>query len=494
MILHQLSDRSLLVIGAVLCAIAAWCTVGYHHPDEHFQIWEFAHHKMGRIPESALPWEFPEEMRPGLQPFLAYSCIRFFEGIGIYSPFFQVFFMRLLSSLAALWVYWRWTEYLAPGLKNPSTLRWMRIGLLFFWLMPYLNARFSSENTSAICFFGGLLILVKSLDNTGWKAPANLFWAGLLLGLSFFFRYQIAFAAIGLGGWLVFAKRPTLLQWSWLMLGAVAAFGIGLATDVWLYDEWVFAPYNYFFSNIMEGKAATFGVEPFWWYFTELPIAFFPPLSIFLLVMAGIGFYRNPTHMFSWCLVPFVLAHSLVAHKEVRFLFPMALPFFFFAAAGWQHFSATRTFKPGWKKAFQFFLVINVLLLLFRIFIPAKEMTAYAGFLWHWGEKHPESAVYFVKQMPRNNFPLNMPFYENPKQKQLSWYTDPLYKNDTTALKPGDLFFFTEVLNPKPQAPPGYQLKKVYNYYPELLLLNNSNNWQSRTRIWEVYEILPAAR
>jgi phosphatidylinositol glycan class B len=242
----------------------------------------------------------------------------------------------------------------------------------------------------------------------------------------------------------------------------------------------------------MEGKAATFGVEPFWWYFTELPVAFFPPLSIFLLIMAGIGIYRNPTHVFSWCLVPFVLAHSLVAHKEVRFLFPMALPFFYFATAGWQHFSAGKTFSPGWTRAFRFFWAVNLILLVFRILVPAKEMVAYSRFIWCWGQAHPNSCVYFVKEMPRKNFPLNMPFYLNPRQNQLSWYTDPLYRNDTTALKQGDLFFFTEIYHPKPQAPPGFQFKKRYNYYPEWLLMNNTNNWQSRTRIWEVYEILPA--
>lgn len=485
----HLSDRTLLGIGTLLCVVAAWCTVGYHHPDEHFQIWEFAHHKMGRIPASELPWEFPAQMRPGLQPFIAYSTIRFFESIGVYNAFFQVFFMRLLCGIAALWVYWHWTKWLAKDLSHGQAVRWMRIGLLFFWLMPYLNVRFSSENTAAICFFGGLLLLVKNLGKVPKSTSISLFWAGLLLGLSFFFRYQIAFALIGLGAWLVLMNRLAINQWLLLILGGGSALAIGMATDIWLYNEWVFAPYNYFFSNIMEGKAATFGVEPFWWYFTELPIAFVPPLSIFLLFLAGYGLYKCPTHVFSWCLIPFVLAHSMVAHKEVRFLFPMALPFFFFAAAGWRYFSASRTISGGWIKTFQVLLGINLVLLSFRIIIPAKEMVAYSRFLWNWEDAHPGSSVYFVKKAPQKSYPLNMPFYEHPGQEQYSWYTNPLYRNDTTALKPGDLFFFTEILNPTPTAPPGFKLRKLYNYYPDLILLNNSNNWQSRTRVWEIYAL-----
>lgn len=487
--LPNLTDRSLLIVGAVLCFIAAWCTIGYHHPDEHFQIWEFANYKLGHIPASDLPWEFPAQMRPGLQPFLAYNLVLAARALGIDNPFVQVFLMRLLWAAAALWVYWQWTIWLERDLKNPSAVRWMRIGLLFFWLMPYLSVRFSSENTSAICFFGGLLILIKQLEHTPFKFHWKFVASGLLLGLSFFFRYQIAFAGIGLGAWLFLQKKPGILPWMALVLGAILALGIGFLTDYWLYEEWVFAPYNYFFSNIMEGKAANFGVSPFYWYFTELPVALVPPLSLILLILCGFGIWQKPFHVFSWCVVPFVLAHSLVGHKEVRFMFPMVLPFFFFAAAGWEAFKARFEVKPWMYNVFKFCIWLNAIILIIRILVPAKEMAAYNKFLYDWHKSHPNATVYFVKKEPRKYFPLNMPFYDHPDQRQISWYTDPNYQNDTTALKAGDLMFFMEIYAPEPVAPPGFQLFREFTYYPEWLLLNNTNNWQSRTRIWGIFRL-----
>lgn len=487
--LPNLSDRTLLSAGALLCAIAAWCTIGYHHPDEHFQIWEFANHKLGHIPASDLPWEFPAQMRPGLQPFLAYTLVLAARSIGIDNPFVQVFLMRLCWAAAALWVYWQWTIWLARDLKSPVALRWMRIGVLFFWLMPYLSVRFSSENTSAVCFFGGLLLLLKALE----KRPNRFHWmplaAGLLLGLSFFFRYQIAFAGIGLGAWLMFQNRPGLYTWLALATGVLLAFGIGFATDVWLYGEWVFAPYNYFFSNIMEGKAANFGVSPFWWYFTEMPIALLPPLSLALLFFVALGIWQKPFHVLAWCAVPFVLAHSMVGHKEVRFLFPMVLPFFFFAALGWTVFLERFSVKNWMKKAFVFCFWVNIVVMFFRVLIPAKEMAAYSKFLWDWHDTHPESRVHFVKKEPKPHFPLNMPFYEHPGQGQLGWYTDPAFRNDTSALRPGDLMFFTEILSPAPQPPPGFRMERMYAYYPDWVLRNNTNDWQGRTRIWAIYRL-----
>jgi len=483
----NLSDRTLLILGAVLCSIAAWCTIGYHHPDEHFQIWEFANYKLGNIQASDLPWEFAAQMRPGLQPFLAYSLVVVARALGLDNPYVQVFLMRLLCGVAALFIYWKWAEWLERDLKNPDAARWMRIGLLFFWLMPYLNVRFSSENTSAICFFGGLLLLVREFENPKNRFSWQILLAGLLLGLSFFFRYQIAFAVIGLGAWLLFKSRPGMLQWTALATGALIALGLGFVSDFWLYGEWVCAPYNYFFSNIIEGKAANFGISPFWWYLTEMPIALLPPMSVLLILFCALGIWYKPSHVLTWCLVPFVLAHSLVAHKEVRFLFPMAMPFFFFAALGWEVFKERFELKNWMVKTFGVFLWVNGIVMLFRIFIPAKEITAYNKFLWEWNNQHPESTLYIVTSKPEAPLPLTMSFYNTPKQHRLGWHTDPQYKNDTTALKSGDLMLFTTSYSPPPS---GFQLERVYAYYPEFILSNNTNDWQGRSRVWSIYQLI----
>lgn len=485
----DLPDRPLLVVGVLLCVIAAWFTIGYHHPDEHFQIWEFANYKLGHIPASALPWEFPAEMRPGLQPFLAYSIVIFARFFGIQDPFVYVFLARLTCTSAALWVYWEWTVWLARDFKNQHSLRWMRLGLLFFWLMPYLNVRFSSENTSAIAFFGGVLLLVQNLALTHPKLNGKLVLAGLLLGLSFFFRYQIAFAGIGLGAWLLFQRNMGIARWAALVLGVGLAVAVGAATDFWLYDEWVFAPYNYFFSNIMEGKAANFGVAPFYWYLTEMPIALLPPLSIILLFGVGLGVWHQPKHVFTWISVPFVLAHALVAHKEIRFLFPMVLPFFFFACAGWEAYRGTLATRKWVQKLWYFCLILNGLVLLIRIFLPAKEMASYARFLYKWEESHPDTKVFFVKKKPIPNYPLNMPFYKHPSQKQIDWYTEPPYQNDTSALNSGDLMFFTDACLSGLIPLKGFHLIREFTYYPDWILINNTNNWQDRTRIWSIYRL-----
>jgi hypothetical protein len=44
------------------------------------------------------------------------------------------------------------------------------------------------------------------------------------------------------------------------------------------------------------------------------------------LLLAAVGFWRNRGHIMTWAVIPFVVAHALIAHKEIRFLYPVVFP------------------------------------------------------------------------------------------------------------------------------------------------------------------------
>ena len=57
-----------LLLGAVaLHVTVTLLAVNPWHPDEHFQILEFAWARAGRAPVEGLPWEFAAKIRPTLQ-------------------------------------------------------------------------------------------------------------------------------------------------------------------------------------------------------------------------------------------------------------------------------------------------------------------------------------------------------------------------------------------------------------------------------------------
>jgi phosphatidylinositol glycan class B len=110
------------------------------------------------------------------------------------------------------------------------------------------------------------------------------------------------------------------------MGGGWIALAIGAVADRWGYGQWVFPPLGYVDVNLVQGVAAhTFGREPIFAYLYLLPAQIFFAITLGLMAAMVCMWLRNPRHPVSWASLPFVLAHVAVAHKEARFLFPLAV-------------------------------------------------------------------------------------------------------------------------------------------------------------------------
>jgi len=312
---HWLIAASLAVL-----ALQSWHSQGYYEQDEYFQTIEFASYKLGTTPAADLAWEFPARIRPFLQPAIDLVAMRGLRAAGLSSPGAALFTLRLLSGLAsllALLLLWR---ALAPRLEDDRGRTWLLAALLFTWYVPFIAVRTSSESLSGSLLAAALaaFLLLESRP-----ALAGLV-SGALLGLSFDVRYQIALAAVGFGAWLLFVRRPGIGAVAVLVFGFALTAGLGLVLDRWGYGQWTFTPWNYLRVNLLEGKAASMGVEPFWFYPADL-VALQAPLSTVLLVAAAVFCVKAPRHPITWITAFFVVGHSLLVHKGSRFLFPMGL-------------------------------------------------------------------------------------------------------------------------------------------------------------------------
>jgi phosphatidylinositol glycan class B len=114
------------------------------------------------------------------------------------------------------------------------------------------------------------------------------------------------------------------------------ACALNIVLDNWLYGAWVNTPYNYFHANLVEGKAAMFGTQPWWFYFTQMLAVLVPPFSLVLVGLLGAGMWLCRRNVLVWAVLPFVIGHTVLGHKEVRFLIPITyalVPLLVFAAA-----------------------------------------------------------------------------------------------------------------------------------------------------------------
>jgi phosphatidylinositol glycan class B len=315
----QALRRSLLILMAVT-VVTAWFSVLFYFPDEHYQILEFMSYRLGITQPADLPWEFAARIRPWFQPLIYFSIAKPLLWLGLHNLFTLTFILRLLTglfSVAALAVFARAIlDTIAGDEQKRAFVRYLPL----FGFLPYLFVRTASE-TFAAAFFA--IALAMALRGYGAR---RLVWAGLLCGLAFESRYQAAFLALGLFAWLAIVARVRIAALAAFIGGGLVAVAIGTLADRWGYGAWVFPPLGYLQFNVLGGGAEhQFGREPFFAYLYLMPAQFFFAITLVLMAALAAMWLRNPRHVMSWVTLPFVLAHVLVAHKEARFLFPLAI-------------------------------------------------------------------------------------------------------------------------------------------------------------------------
>ena len=317
----------------VATCITAWFSYGLFHNDEYFQVIEFTRSKLGEV--DLLPWEHGLRMRPWLQPFFYYWLVaRPLAAAGVHDIFVLAFVCRLLTGLANVGALALFLRATLPSIPTPEERRLhVRVACLtgFF---PYLFVRTSSESGSMAALTAAVAILLAGARpaeaGEAWSVPVQsrhmrLFIVGVLFGIAFEMRFQTAFVALGMFAWLRVVGRASLASLGWGGAGGVFVLGMSALVDRWGYGTWTFPPWTYFQKNLVEGVATSFGSDPPFAYFWMLPANVFMPLVVALLLLAVLAWIRCPRHPITWATLPFFVVHNVIAHKEERFLFPIAV-------------------------------------------------------------------------------------------------------------------------------------------------------------------------
>jgi phosphatidylinositol glycan class B len=326
---------------AVVTVVTAWFSETFFFPDEHYQILEYMAMKLGITSPADLPWEFGARARPFTQAFLYYLIAAPLRALGLTDLFELMAVLRLVTGIVSLAALFAFAKLFLERLEHDDEKRAYARMLPFMGFLPYLFVRTASE-TAACAFFTFTLVL--AVRGGGWR---RMLAAGLLAGLAFVCRYQSAFLTLGLMAWLVVVARQGWRPMLAFIGGGLAAVVAALFIDRWGYGEWCLPPWNYFDVNLIQGVAAkTFGTSPFFAYFYLEPGTIFAPITAALMIAGVVSAIRAPRHAVTWVTVPFFLVHCFMAHKEERFLFPLAI----FATA-WPALAFSGTKLWSWRKS-----------------------------------------------------------------------------------------------------------------------------------------------
>lgn len=291
---------------------------GIHYPDEIMQSLEQAHRLV--FGNGLVPWEFREGARSWLLPALLAVPMWLGDTLAPQTGAYRLFALALVAALSAssAAIGYAWAR--RHGTHHAVSAA---VVLCTWFELVYFGARALGEVAAAAFLIAGVYLCTEREQ----RSVRHDLVAGLCLAGAFVFRFHLAPALAMAALWRCRAD----LRGRWLPMLAGAAIpllALGMADGI-AWSEPFASIVNNFRTNILQGRSHFYGTSGAGWYLIELARHWRYALPAIVL-LALWGARREPLPLLVAATI--VLAHSLVAHKEYRFIYP-ALPLVMFCAA-----------------------------------------------------------------------------------------------------------------------------------------------------------------
>lgn len=460
-------SKKYIYLGIVFHLLAVIFSIGFFRHDEQREVLQMVGYKLGFYDSSYLAFQFKAQHRPLLQPLLYAWFAKLYSFFFSLDPNHLAMLFRLISSLlglGSLWVLYKTFE--KNLLENKGYQEIFFFFAAFLWFIPFLHARTANENLCSSFFIFGLYFLNTKVT------LKDSFIAGILLGLSFIFRFQMVVMIATSVLWFIIYKKYSLKQLITLAFGFLLTLGFSTLLDSQFYGHLTFAPYNYFNLNITQKFAEQFGTSPWYDYFLQAFKDGVPPLSLFFIFTFFVLWIKYPKSLLTWITLPFFIVHSLIGHKEFRFIFPMA--FFLPIIFTFLIMELNIVVKKSWVIFFQ---VFNIPLLLFFTLLPSSNLMKYYEHLYY--KKNIVDKVYVSKP-----FEDYTKFYLKNDIKYILFSPDEIKK---IAVSEKKVYFFAMTIPERNSILENPQCKIDFSLFPQWLyefeFLKKRRNFKSWTLV-----------
>ncbi|MEO0533939.1 MAG: mannosyltransferase [Cyanobacteria bacterium P01_A01_bin.123] len=316
---------SILLLGFLLRVGLGFALPNILLADEIFQTQEQAHRLA--FGYGITPWEFREGIRSWIFPTVLAIVMRLSDWVlpGSVDYLFAINVLLSALSLTCIWVSFQWAKRVsgvnAGFIAAIASCIWFE--LIFFAPKAF------TEVVATHVLLPGFYLGLHNADYKGFPDERRLFWAGVLLGIAFSLRFHflpgilVCLVAIGKGD---FRKR-----WLPLLIGFIGPVLIFGAVDALTWDYPFQSMLKNFWINVVEEKSLEFGILPWYGYLKFLIRVW----SWAIIPMAGltlIGSLKSPQlALFSLVILG---SHSLLSHKEYRFIYPVIVCSLILASIG----------------------------------------------------------------------------------------------------------------------------------------------------------------
>lgn len=321
-----------LIAAAIRLPLAFWPNT--HHNDEIFQYLEPAWRMLGH--DSVVSWEWRYGMRGWLLPTIIAGPVAIGDWLwpGGMGAFILPRFVAAIASLSIVisaWTYGARITRTHALIASFVTTIWFEL----FYFAPHVLG----EPLATAAFLPGALLLTRASPS-----QRDLAGAGALLALTVLFRFQYAPAVAALlvaACWRHWGKiAPTVFGGLGVLMASAAADAAhGAVPFAWLVINVQ--------QNLLHNRAADFGVTSAiayvgsFWFMWSIAIV---PLILFIV--------RGCRHApeLAWAAFANIAFHSLIGHKEYRFIFLSVALLIIIAALGSVDWIKSLPTGPKWRR------------------------------------------------------------------------------------------------------------------------------------------------
>jgi hypothetical protein len=285
-----------------------------HHPDEIFQYLEQAHRL--EFGYGIIPWEYRYGMRSWLLPGLLSGPLHIMRVFHVDAPHIYIPAIKLLCCIFSLSLIYS-SYFIVKNLASENAGRVAALFACFWYELVYYSSKPTPEVISTYC----LLLALGYLTVNHEKKYSIMF--GLFCALSAILRLQYVPLVFIL---LILA----VIKWPKIEItkSILVIFSIFLVSGYLDYLTWggYFASYycNYLYNSVYH-VSEIFGVKFRGYYFMTLAIS-----SAGVFIFTGCISFARSLIKKTWLPLVFILfvilPHTLIAHKEARFIFA-TIPF-----------------------------------------------------------------------------------------------------------------------------------------------------------------------
>ncbi|OBA23737.1 hypothetical protein METBIDRAFT_34060 [Metschnikowia bicuspidata var. bicuspidata NRRL YB-4993] len=309
---------------------------------------------------------------------------------------------RAVVAAANVWGFRRLRQSLAavlPG-KPAGPLFYSAMLLAQFHVVFYASRMLPNFVAMPLVNLGLAKLVSGDLRGLTWLA---------FVGVVFRLEVGVLASIVALVSSLVFGQSNVLQGFSMLAAGSVVGLALTYSADLYFWGSPTFPELQAFVFNVVHGKSAEWGVEPFSAYFTKYIANFFRPPHV--LVLAVLGLLRDPARasgkavagsgatgpsparnslrILAVSALLFVLAMSLQPHKEWRFVIYVVPILTLLAGNGFAHL----WYKPSALYAHKLLVLLVMGSTLASLFI--SSFMAYASSFNYPGG----AAIHYVNQL-----------------------------------------------------------------------------------------------